>query len=263
MLPKLIKISLIALVQTVAADNIAIFYALDKDLSALASPDLKPVRQQSVGDRTIHFYEFEDHTIATIKMRSGQVETAISAQALLAIFRADFAISIGPMAAFDESVEQGEIFYAKKVVNYQSGVATNSGVAPNESDHITLLPPQHIIAAIEQQFERSITGISIASGELFVSSEEFRNELKNQYGTSAVEMNLFALSKALASHQVPSLHLRVVSDHGNSSASSDFREFVEEYEGELGSLVASLISDFPSNPTSPNSYEGLKRLLGQ
>lgn len=101
----------------------------------------------------------------------------------------------------------------------------------------------------------------MASGEIFVASDRYRQEFHDKTKADAVDMNLFGLLAVCGDHHVALTNWRIVSDKANDSASEDFRKFVESYDGAGGKAVAELIRNLPPNPNSPQAYPELQKLL--
>lgn len=103
--------------------------------------------------------------------------------------------------------------------------------------------------------------VGVASGEVFIASDEFRAELVSRSGCSAVDMNLFGLLSVLQSHGIGGIHLRVPSDKADSKAAEDFRRFSDAYDGAGGRMAAEIIRALPPDATSPQAHEALRGLL--
>jgi len=114
--------------------------------------------------------------------------------------------------------------------------------------------------AIPARFQKA-KEISVASGEVFVASGSYRQQLREQTHADAVDMNLFGLLTVCADHHVLLLNWRIVSDRADDSAGEDFRKFTQTYDGAGGKAVAELIRHLPPNPNSPESYPELQKLL--
>ena len=103
--------------------------------------------------------------------------------------------------------------------------------------------------------------ITVASGEIFVASSSYREQLLGATGAQAVDMNLFGLQSACSAWKVPLYSWRVTSDLADDNASEAFRAFVGHYDGAGGRAIAELIRDLPPDTTSPAAYPALKELL--
>lgn len=240
------------------ADNVAFFYALDADFSALKVEGIVARQPIKVGEHAIQVVSLGKHKVYAIKMGSGAVETAVSTQALLARFRCDRAYSLGPVGAISDDLTVGKWFRVKSFTAYQKGSWSNSGFQLNKNAVTEFgAPTKEALPALFQ----NLTTIAVASGEVFISSDNYRDQLRETTGAQAVDMNLFGLATVCADHRVPLVNWRIVSDKANDNAGEDFRKFTESYKGEGGKALADLIKNLPPNPNSPESYPELQKLL--
>ncbi|MBX7157882.1 MAG: 5'-methylthioadenosine/S-adenosylhomocysteine nucleosidase [Verrucomicrobiae bacterium] len=240
------------------ADEIAVFYALERDWDQIKAQAQSVNGATKVGNRSIETVRLGAHQVYGVKMGAGVVESAISAQALLSRFRCDLAISLGPIGALLDDLKVGQWCLVTNVVAYQKGTQTGSAFQRGERAEFVLPFPSWVK---EMVLENELKKITVASGEAFIASERFRNELRDSTQAQAVDMNLFGLLSVLESYAVPHVALRVVSDKADDAASEDFKKFVERYKGEGGDRVVQLITNLPPNPNSPDSYPSLKKLL--
>jgi adenosylhomocysteine nucleosidase len=242
------------------ADTIAFFYALDKDFEMLKT-EAQPIGQSvKVGSRTIPVLLLNSHRVYAVKMESGAVETTISAQALLARVHCDEAFSVGPIGELSGQLKVGTWYRVREIIAYQKGSWTKTGFLFSESAlrKLTNAPPQN-----RPELFQKLHDIKVASGEIFVASDNYRAQLRETIGADAVDMNLFGLVSVCADHQLPLTCWRIVSDHANDNASDDFKFFVSNYNGLGGKAVAEIIKNLPTNTSSPEAYPNLRRILSQ
>ena len=246
----------------VHATDVAVFFALDADLKTLtaaAKPAGQPVK---IGGRTIYRLEIEGHRVYAVKMGSGAVETAISATMLLTRFHCDLGFSIGPVGALDDALPIGTWHEVGRVSNYQHGswlpTGFESAPAAERSEQ-----------AVWQRWRERLTlsapladdTITVASGEIFVASSGYRQQLRAATRSQAVDMNLFGLAATCADQQVPLFSWRVVSDRADDAAGESFRTFVAGYDGAGGRALAAVIRRLPLDLNAPAAYPELQRLL--
>ena len=242
------------------ADKIAFFYALDADFRALKATGTEARQPMKVGGRGIQVVSVGKHTVYAIKMGAGPVETAISAEALLAKFPCDFAFSLGPVGALSNDLEVGKWYRVSSVTAYQKGSWTDSGFQIAKAFVISPANEGQRDLTMPTLFE-DLKSIAIASGEIFIASGRYRQQLRELAGADAVDMNLFGLITVCADHHIPLINWRVVSDNADDNASEDFRKFTQTYDGAGGKALAELIRNLPPNPNSPESYPELQKLL--
>ncbi len=238
------------------ADSIAFFYALDSDLTALKKNAREVGQAVVIGTRRIQRLALGPHTVYAVKMGSGSVETALSAQALLSRFRCDRAFSLGPAGALADDLEVGRWYRVARVVAYQRG----AGAALPESASWTTDWSQWPAHASADAVLRT-NELSVASGELFVATASGRERIAAQSSADSVDMNSFGLAVACADHGVPLFSWKIVSDRADEDAAADFRAFLNAYRGEGGTALAALITDLPASLEDPRSYPVLRELI--
>ncbi|MBU1909744.1 MAG: hypothetical protein KJ726_06840, partial [Verrucomicrobia bacterium] len=188
------------------------------------------------------------------------VETAASAQALLSRFRCDWAFSLGPAGALSENLETGRWYRVDRVIAWQRGTATSTGMSMSESS-TWKTDWGHFPAVTLPPLFRSNSTIAVASGELFVASTSERDRLRATTDADAVDMNSFGLALVCADHGVPLFAWKIISDCADESASEVFRAFVSTYKGEGGKALAEIIVALPAHPHDPASYPAIEKLL--
>lgn len=247
--------------QWVGASSIALFHALDEDLSALLESGATKVRSFSVGTTAVQQLALNGHAVYVVRMGSGCVQTCLSAQALLAKQKCDLVISVGPVGDIKGTLRTGTWYRVGQVVSWQRGSQDQTGFRLHP-DARAEIPP-----AFDEgeagRILKALPSVGVASGEVFIASDEFRRELASRTGCEAVDMNLFGLLAVLRSHGIAGVHLRTPSDRADARASEDFRKFTDAYEGEGGKLAAEIIRALPRDRTSPQAHEALHRLLNQ
>lgn len=236
------------------ARTVAFFYALEADWRGFQeAAQTKAVARKS-GGRTVFEATVGETKVYAVKMESGCVQTAISAQALLAHRNVDLAFSVGPVGALGEGLEVGSWALVKRVVPYQK--ADLATATPQSAPEVAVSTPEPVSDELTK-----LAPISVASGERFITSSGLRGEIAAATGCDAVDMNLFGLLSALDVHKVPSINIRVASDHADESAGEDFARFADGYDGRGGKMIAAEISALPPDMTSPEQYPGLQKLL--
>jgi nucleoside phosphorylase len=243
---------------TAAGDVIAFFYALDADLQGLKTVARELGQSASVGTRSIQRLRLGSHTIHAVKMGSGAVETAASAQALLARNRCDWAFSLGPAGALAVSVATGSWYKVSQVIAWQHG----SSASASPSDFPTWVTDWSKFTATNAPPPLGTAShLAMASGEQFISTTGDRDRLQALTQADAVDMNGYGLALVCADHGVPLFSWKVVSDRADETASETFKAFIASYSGEGGKALAEVIRSLPPNLNDPSSYPAIERAL--
>ena len=90
----------------------------------------------------------------------------------------------------------------------------------------------------------------IATGDKFISDKDSLNNLKRSIqGVLAVEMEGAAVAQVCHQENIPWIIIRVISDDADDDASTDFNEFVTNYEKYSWNLVALILKSISKNFT--------------
>ena len=232
-------------------DTIGFFYALDADLQGLKTLAREMGQSAQVGSRSIQRLQLGAHSIYAVKMGSGAVETAASAQALLARIRCDWAFSLGPAGALSEAAQTGIWYRVDRVMAWQRGKTEWPWVTDWSRLPVTNLP-----APLQ-----TTSTISVASGEQFIDTAGERDRLQATTQADAVDMNSFGLALVCVDHAVPLFSWKVISDRADENASETFRAFISAYSGAGGRALGEIIQILPANPNDPATYPAIEKLL--
>lgn len=253
-----VGVLLFLLVQAIRADQIAFFYALDNDYRALAERGNSLGQAVRVGSRSLQRIRLGPHTICAVKMGSGSIETAVSAQALLARFRCDHVYSIGPAGALRPELKVGDWHEVQMITGWQRGSMDSTGMKLSPDAQISLPSTR---SENRPQLLTSSNLIHIASGEIFLASAAEGARIRELTGADAIDMNLYGLAVVCQDHHVPLTAWKIISDHADEQASDDFRTFLASYEGAGGAQLAELILALPPQPNDPLTYPAIEKAL--
>lgn len=244
-------VSLFICIATAKSDTIGFFYALDADLQGLKTRARAMGQSSKVGTRSIQRLRLGTHTIYAVKMGSGVVETATSAQALLTRYQCDWAFSLGPAGALSDAMETNRWHRVSHVIPWQRGNTDLTWTTDWSRFPVSDFPMPL----------QSTSTLSVASGEQFISTTSERDRLQAVTQADTVDMNSFGLALVCADHGVPLFSWKVISDRADENASEMFRAFVTTYPGNGGKALAEIIQALPMNPNDPASYPAIEKLL--
>jgi adenosylhomocysteine nucleosidase len=235
------------------ARTVAFFFALESDWQTLYKSFDRTATNRVVFGQSVFHFKTDSVEIFAIKMGAGSVQSAISAQALLATKRCDLAISVGPVGSLDPKLRADAWALVEDVVPWQKQPLQP---IPGRIEGI-----QWEKFPLEDKQLTALARIRVASGEMFVASTELNQQIAEATACNAVDMNLFGILSVLQAARVPSIHLRIVSDEANESASDDFRTFLETYDGAGGKMAADFLLNLPPDKTAVKEYPELQKLF--
>jgi nucleoside phosphorylase len=240
--------------QSAQADTVAVLLALEADMKTLSAQATVLGEPSLVGTRKIQRLQLGPHRVHAAVMGSGCVETAVTAEALLARYRCDWVFSMGPAGGLTDEGAVGKWFAVSECV--VAGKTGGSGSAGTPFK-LALAPTQWKLPAVMQR----LTPLRLVAGETFIQSNSAREGLAASSQAQLVDMNTHGLAVACLNHQVP-LHVwRLVSDRADDQASAAFQEFTKSYQGEGGTALAEVIRQLPASPKAAGSYQGIRELI--
>ena len=250
--------ALFLLVLPAAGDTVAFFYALDADLRSFKTFAPESGQSLSVGTRAIQRLRLGPHAVYAVKMGSGAVETAASAQALLARIRCDWAFALGPAGALADTVSTGCWYRVDRIIAWQHGSSLSTSPAdfPSWNTDWSKLPTTNIPPPLA-----TTSTLVVASGEQFISTSADRDRLQALSRADAVDMNGYGLALVCADHGVPLFFWKIISDRADEEAAETFKAFIASHSGEGGKALAEVIRSLPPNPNDPNSYPAIAAAL--
>jgi len=236
--------------------NVGFLYALEKDRNQFLLEIGGQVQKIDKNGKIIEFVHHRESKIYLKNMGSGAVRTAVSTESLLGATNMDLVISVGPVGLLDHSFSVEDILVVSRVLPWQT-IEDLSIASPKSFKALLPQMPKGIPMSFLENYKR----VSAASGEAFIKSTELKNRIRTTTDAEVVDMNLFGLLVALDQRDIPSLHVRIISDEADENASQDFAQFRDTYNGKLGKLVAELIINLPSDMTDPENYPELEELF--
>jgi adenosylhomocysteine nucleosidase len=85
---------------------------------------------------------------------------------------------------------------------------------------------------------------SIATGDRFVATKELKDEIVNNFGASACEMEGCAIAQVAFINNTPFVVVRAISDSADGDASMDYPTFLEIAAKNSTSLTLSLVKNY-------------------
>ena len=150
---------------------------------------------------TIDFYKGNINGVETVVAVAGvgKVNAAVCAQTMILKYSPDIMINVGVAGGLSDEFKIGDIAVADSVVEHDM----------DTSPIIT-----------------SKRGV-IASGDQFISKQEQRDRIKDNFGAIAAEMEGASIGHVCYMNGVPFGVLRAISDGANDDSHMDYPEFVK------------------------------------
>lgn len=163
----------------------------------------------------------------------GKVNAAVCAQTMILKYSPDMLINVGVAGGLSKMLDIGDIAVASAVVEHDmdtSPIGDPKGLI--SGINMVLMPCDKRIADMMRAAAESVgnikteTGI-IASGDQFISTDEQRQRIIDEFGAIAAEMEGASIGHVCVMNKVPFGVLRAISDGANSNSTMDYPTFAK------------------------------------
>ncbi|MDO5134803.1 MAG: 5'-methylthioadenosine/adenosylhomocysteine nucleosidase [Eubacteriales bacterium] len=214
--------------------KIGIIGAMEEEVSCLKEllEDLRITVKASM-----HFYEgtLKGKDVVVVRSGVGKVNAAVCTQILADIFGVDMVINTGIAGGLNKEINIGDIVLSTDVLHHDVeavGFGYPKGQIPQMAafsfpadEDLTVLAEE---VCREVNPEIQVFRGRIASGDQFVCSQKVKNEIVENFGAYAVEMEGAAVGQAAYLNGLPFLIVRAISDKADGSAQMDYAAFEKE-----------------------------------
>lgn len=190
--------------------------------------------EQVVKMASMDFYKgtFHDKSVVIVRSGIGKVNAAICTQILIDQFQASMIINTGIAGSLQPSINIGDIVISSDALQHDmdaTGFGYPMGVIPQMECSVFNADPflMDLAAKACAQVNPDIqthTG-RIVSGDQFISDNDKKEFLKENFHGLCTEMEGAAIAQAAYLNKVPFVILRAISDKADGSAHMDYPEF--------------------------------------
>ena len=170
-----------------------------------------------------------------VKSGIGKVNMAACTQILASIYGVDALINTGVAGGLYGPITIGDIVISSDTLQHDmdaTGFGYDLGVIP-QMEQSVFYGDQNLIAKAKEACEEVNPEISVyvgrvLSGDQFISSDEKKNDLIQQFQGYCAEMEGAAMSQVAYLNQIPFVVIRAISDKADHSATMNYNEFEEQ-----------------------------------
>lgn len=177
----------------------------------------------------------------------GKVNAAMITQILIENYQIEYIINVGSAAASNDEINLGDIVIGKYLVQHdfditafghKKGYISNVGKNVSSSDYL-IERIRDVINKINQNDYKVKIG-TIASGDIFCTSIEMKNEIYENFNADAIEMEGAAIAQVCYLNKVDFIVIRSISDNPNGENAVTFREYLSM----ASNRCAKILEDF-------------------
>jgi adenosylhomocysteine nucleosidase len=230
---------------------------------------LQNSREVVVQGYAFHVGSLNGQQVVIGRSGAGKVNAAIVTTLLIEHFTPSALFFSGTAGAIDPALRPGDIVIGDTVAQHDVGLQTPSGITrrgprnviTGEFDPILVHAPEQLLTAARRSAEalmlppartpegervpRIVEGV-IVTGDVFMSDNGRREELRTSLGAAAIEMEGGAFIQACRQFSVPCLVVRSVTDRADTQASANYQQFVGMASENAAALVTAIIGRLSS-----------------
>lgn len=181
----------------------------------------------------LEFYQgaLEGKKVVVVRCGIGKVNAAMCTQLMIDHFYADCIVNIGVAGALSDELEIGDIILSADLVEHDfdvRGFGYPKGRIPqmetsifNASDFLISLAESAGTHLPDLRIHKG----RIATGDIFVSDRQLREEIRKEFQALCAEMEGGAMAHVCFLNQIPFLVIRSMSDKANGEAMENFSHF--------------------------------------
>jgi len=235
--------------------------------------EIAPIEQrlQDVREVTVKGYVFRlgmlnGRQVVVGRSGVGKVSAAIVTTLLINQFSPSAILFSGTAGAIDPSLRQGDVVIGISVAHHDAGMQTADGIRRQGNrnpltgifDPLLVPAPEPLLALARQaaqtlrlpavrtpdgkeQTPRIVEGV-IVTGDVFLSDDARRIELRKALGATAVEMEGAAVVQTCRQFSVPCLVVRSITDRADGQAMSNYEQFLATASENAAALVMAVVA---------------------
>lgn len=180
--------------------------------------------------------DYKGAKVTMVRSPMGKVNNAITTQILIGEFSADSIVSISPAGAIQGGLNIGDIVLADRVFQHDFGTVKPYGFiwgkAPDGKGWGEQGYGKHVdtleMEGLKENCRRKVLKGIVVSGDQLIASQEKRAWLIRKFDATAVDMGAAAIVQVCFANGVPCKIIRIITDHADETARSDFENSLRE-----------------------------------
>jgi len=208
---------------------IGVIVAEHEELNAIKET-MSNIEEIHIYNLTIYKGIISNKKYILVRAGIGKVNAARTTQILIDKFDIEYVINLGSAGGLNNILNIGDIVLGEKLVQHDFDVTAfgrEKGFIPEtgkyfESDNKILTNFQ----SIQLDNIKIIKG-TIASGDIFCTSNDLKNTIHNEFNADCVEMEGAAIAQVCMLNNIPFIVIRSISDIPNGKNTIEFNEYLK------------------------------------
>ena len=201
----------------------------------------------------MNFYEgmLEGTPAVVVRSGIGKVNAGMCVQILADLFEVTHVMNTGIAGSLNAKLDIGDILISEKAIQHDMDVRIfgySKGQIPGFDSREFHADEKMIQAAMEacNRVNKDVNVVKgcVVSGDQFISDEEIKKQLIEEFGGDCAEMEGAAVAQAASLNRLPFIVIRAISDKADGSAEMDYPAFEAEAAEHCAKMVLEFVKSF-------------------
>ena len=225
--------------------KIGIVTAMAEEMKPLYNKLGNTVAEKIVHGVRVSEIKLGENTVYLATGGVGEINAAMTVQMLVDLFEVEAVLNFGFVGTLRADIKLSELVIADRVCHYQFDTSAIDGTKVGqyfENPDIYFYLDEALITRVQAAISTPLRRVAVASGDVFVASEEQKKRLAEEFNCDICEMELAALAMACKRNEIPLLSIKVVSDGADSGAPLSFDEVVKKGMSKYEQILPAVLS---------------------
>lgn len=201
-------------------------------------------RQEKKASMEFFSGQLGNHEVVVVQSGIGKVNAAICAQILIDDFQVTHIINTGVAGSLNSDLDIGDIVvsvdavqhdFTVEAIGFKKGEIPFTGLAAFAADEDLRKKAMDAVHAVLPEI--NVVEGRVCSGDQFISSDEVKAQIINNFAGDCTEMEGAAIAQVCYLNNVPFVILRAISDKADDSGHISFEEFEKKAAVNSASVV--------------------------
>lgn len=228
--------------------TIGIIGAMDEEVISIKE-EMDLISTRNIIGLDFYMGKMGGNNIVVVRSGIGKVNAAICAQVLIDMYGVDYIVNVGVAGAVAKELEIGDIVISSECIHHDFdttifgdplGFISRMNVSYFKADEELVKLAKNVSEAV---IENKVVVGRIASGDQFISSNEKKAFLWNEFKASCAEMEGAAVAHACYLNKIPFVIIRSISDKAEDSSEHDYQAFFRESAKIAAKIVMKMVAE--------------------
>lgn len=229
--------------------KIGIIGAMDIEVDGIKK-QIENCRTETLGVTDFYYGRIGDCDVVVAKSGEGKVNAAMTAQTMILRYNPDIIINTGVAGALKSGMKLMDVVVADDVCQHDfdiSPLGYEPGFVPR-AECVKIMCDKDAADILEKcakaVLKSSVYRGTVASGDIFVASDEQRDRIKRVFGAVSAEMEGGSIGQVCLLNGTRFCVLRVMSDNADDGADISFSEFAAKAADISVNITLNFIKSF-------------------